>query len=62
MRYTLSLLTFALLTFAAPTKAASIDIKMYRLDCGHITLNDKQSCRIGGYTKGNHMTSWCLAI
>jgi N-acyl homoserine lactone hydrolase len=53
MRYTLSLLTFALLTFTAtPTEAAAVDVKMYRLDCGHITLNDKTVLSDRGLYRG----------
>jgi glyoxylase-like metal-dependent hydrolase (beta-lactamase superfamily II) len=54
MKRLLSGLAFAALSFTAtgPSYAAAPDVKMYRLDCGHMTLGDKSVMSDEGLYKG----------
>jgi len=54
MKQFLSSLAFAALSFAASgtSHAAAPDLKMYRLDCGHMTLGDKSVMSDEGLYKG----------
>jgi glyoxylase-like metal-dependent hydrolase (beta-lactamase superfamily II) len=54
MKRLLSALAFAALSFGAfgSANAAAPDLKMYRLDCGHMTLGDKSVMSDRGLYKG----------
>lgn len=72
MRCILYCFTFVLITFVASPSRAAVDIKMYRLDCGNITLADKTVLSDRGLYKGqshdivvscyliNHGKDWLL--